>query len=90
QLQTPLHHIQPGLNLHPHATTQQKQPFTNPLQHILSKPTQHISHQTTNPQIPTLKNTPLQQLKPQPINPLLNKNPLQPITELVNNQIQII
>ncbi|WP_145367864.1 DUF1542 domain-containing protein, partial [Staphylococcus aureus] len=65
QLQTPLHHIQPPLNLHPHATTEQKQPFTNPLQHILSKPTQDISHQTTNPQIPTLKNTPLQQLKAQ-------------------------
>ncbi|NUW82065.1 methicillin resistance protein FmtB, partial [Staphylococcus aureus] len=63
---------------------------TNALEDILSKATEDISDQTTNAEIATVKNSALEQLKAQRINPVVKKNALEAIREVVNKQIEII
>lgn len=72
------------------ATTEEKEAFTNALEDILSKATEDISDQTTNAEIATVKNSALEQLKAQRINPVVKKNALEAIREVVNKQIEII
>lgn len=72
------------------ATTEEKEAFTNALEDILSKATEDISDQTTNAEIATVKNSALEQLKAQRINPEVKKNALEAIREVVNKQIEII
>lgn len=72
------------------ATTEEKEAFTNALEDILSKATEDISDQTTNAEIATVKNSTLEQLKAQRINPVVKKNALEAIREVVNKQIEII
>ena len=67
-----------------------KKAFTNALEDILSKATEDISDQTTNAEIATVKNSALEQLKAQRINPEVKKNALEAIREVVNKQIEII
>lgn len=67
-----------------------KEAFTNALEDILSKATEDISDQTTNAEIATVKNSALEQLKAQRINPEVKKNALEAIREVVNKQIEII
>ena len=67
-----------------------KEVFTNALEEILSKATEDISDQTTNAEIATVKNSALEQLKAQRINPEVKKNALEAIREVVNKQIEII
>ena len=55
----------------------------------LSKATEDISDQTTNAEIATVKNSALEQLKAQRINPEVKKNALEAI-RVVNKQIEII
>ena len=50
-----------------------KKAFTNALEDILSKATEDISDQTTNAEIATVKNSALEQLKAQRINPEVKK-----------------
>ncbi|HID7997749.1 TPA: LPXTG-anchored DUF1542 repeat protein FmtB [Staphylococcus aureus] len=52
--------------------------------------TEDISDQTTNAEIATVKNSALEQLKAQRINPVVKKNALEAIREVVNKQIEII
>lgn len=72
------------------STTEEKEAFTNALEDILSKATEDISDQTTNAEIATVKNSALEQLKAQRINPEVKKNALEAIREVVNKQIEII
>ncbi|MBK4069709.1 SasC/FmtB family protein [Staphylococcus aureus] len=72
------------------STTEEKEAFTNALEDILSKATEDISDQTTNAEIATVKNSALEQLKAQRINPVVKKNALEAIREVVNKQIEII
>ncbi|CAC8921148.1 putative surface anchored protein [Staphylococcus aureus] len=71
-------------------TNEEKEAFTNALEDILSKATEDISDQTTNAEIATVKNSALEQLKAQRINPEVKKNALEAIREVVNKQIEII
>ncbi|ULW40800.1 LPXTG-anchored DUF1542 repeat protein FmtB [Staphylococcus aureus] len=71
-------------------TAEEKEAFTNALEDILSKATEDISDQTTNAEIATVKNSALEQLKAQRINPEVKKNALEAIREVVNKQIEII
>ncbi|WP_255964286.1 hypothetical protein, partial [Staphylococcus aureus] len=54
------------------------------------KVTEDISDQTTNAEIATVKNSALEQLKAQRINPVVKKNALEAIREVVNKQIEVI
>ena len=82
--------IEAGVNVDADATTEEKEAFTNALEDILSKATEDISDQTTNAEIATVKNSALEQLKAQRINPVVKKNALEAIREVVNKQIEII
>lgn len=84
------HQIEAGVNVDADATTEEKEAFTNALEDILSKATEDISDQTTNAEIATVKNSALEQLKAQRINPVVKKNALEAIREVVNKQIEII
>lgn len=90
ELETPLDQIEAGVNVDADATTEEKEAFTNALEDILSKATEDISDQTTNAEIATVKNSALEQLKAQRINPVVKKNALEAIREVVNKQIEII
>ncbi|HCY1339114.1 TPA: DUF1542 domain-containing protein [Staphylococcus aureus] len=89
ELETALDQIEAGVNVNADATTEEKEAFTNALEDILSKATEDISDQTTNAEIATVKNSALEQLKAQRINPEVKKNALA-IREVVNKQIEII
>ncbi|HDE0027872.1 TPA: DUF1542 domain-containing protein [Staphylococcus aureus] len=89
-VQTALDQIEAGVNVDADATTEEKEAFTNALEDILSKATEDISDQTTNAEIATVKNSALEQLKAQRINPVVKKNALEAIREVVNKQIEII
>lgn len=78
------------INNDQNATNEEKEAFTNALEDILSKATEDISDQTTNAEIATVKNSALEQLKAQRINPVVKKNALEAIREVVNKQIEII
>ncbi|HDB6036251.1 TPA: DUF1542 domain-containing protein [Staphylococcus aureus] len=90
ELETALDQIEAGVNVDSDATTEEKEVFTNALEEILSKATEDISDQTTNAEIATVKNSALEQLKAQRINPEVKKNALEAIREVVNKQIEII
>lgn len=90
ELETALDQIEAGVNVDADATTEEKEAFTNALEDILSKATEDISDQTTNAEIATVKNSALEQLKAQRINPVVKKNALKAIREVVNKQIEII
>ncbi|HDD7345465.1 TPA: DUF1542 domain-containing protein [Staphylococcus aureus] len=90
ELETALDQIEAGVNVDADATTEEKEAFTNTLEDILSKATEDISDQTTNAEIATVKNSALEQLKAQRINPVVKKNALEAIREVVNKQIGII
>lgn len=90
ELETALDQIEAGVNVDADATTEEKEAFTNVLEDILSKATEDISDQTTNAEIATVKNSALEQLKAQRINPVVKKNALEAIREVVNKQIEII
>ncbi|EZR31483.1 hypothetical protein V143_02437 [Staphylococcus aureus ZTA09/03739-9HSA] len=90
ELETSLDQIEAGVNVNVDATTEEKEAFTNALEDILSKATEDISDQTTNAEIATVKNSALEQLKAQRINPVVKKNALEAIREVVNKQIEII
>ncbi|HCX2339471.1 TPA: DUF1542 domain-containing protein [Staphylococcus aureus] len=90
ELETALDQIEAGVNVNVDATTEEKEAFTNALEDILSKATEDISDQTTNAEIATVKNSALEQLKAQRINPVVKKNALEAIREVVNKQIEII
>ncbi|HCY7879143.1 TPA: DUF1542 domain-containing protein [Staphylococcus aureus] len=90
ELETALDQIEAGVNVDSDATTEEKEVFTNALEEILSKATEDISDQTTNAEIATVKNSALEQLKAQRINPEVKKNALEVIREVVNKQIEII
>ncbi len=90
ELETALDQIEAGANVDADATTEEKEAFTNALEDILSKATEDISDQTTNAEIATVKNSALEQLKAQRINPVVKKNALEAIREVVNKQIEII
>ncbi|HCY6215596.1 TPA: DUF1542 domain-containing protein [Staphylococcus aureus] len=90
ELETALDQIEVGVNVDADATTEEKEAFTNALEDILSKATEDISDQTTNAEIATVKNSALEQLKAQRINPEVKKNALEAIREVVNKQIEII
>ncbi|HEI6565489.1 TPA: DUF1542 domain-containing protein [Staphylococcus aureus] len=90
ELETALDKIEAGVNVDADATTEEKEAFTNALEDILSKATEDISDQTTNAEIATVKNSALEQLKAQRINPVVKKNALEAIREVVNKQIEII
>ncbi|HHC9947348.1 TPA: LPXTG-anchored DUF1542 repeat protein FmtB [Staphylococcus aureus] len=90
ELETALDQIEAGVNVDADATTEEKEAFTNALEDILSKATEDISDQTTNAEIATIKNSALEQLKAQRINPEVKKNALEAIREVVNKQIEII
>ncbi|MBS3218818.1 DUF1542 domain-containing protein [Staphylococcus aureus] len=90
ELETALDQIEAGVNVDADATTEEKEAFTNALEDILSKATEDISDQTTNAEIATVKNSALEQLKVQRINPEVKKNALEAIREVVNKQIEII
>ncbi|HEG7273793.1 TPA: DUF1542 domain-containing protein [Staphylococcus aureus] len=90
ELETALDQIEAGVNVDADATTEEKEAFTNALEDILSKATEDISDQTTNAEIATVKNSALEQLKAQRINPVVKKNALEAIREVVNKQIEII
>ncbi|HDZ6187858.1 TPA: DUF1542 domain-containing protein [Staphylococcus aureus] len=90
ELETALDQIEAGVNVDADATTEEKEAFTNALEDILSKATEDISDQTTNAEIATVKNNALEQLKAQRINPVVKKNALEAIREVVNKQIEII
>ncbi|MBR8895906.1 DUF1542 domain-containing protein, partial [Staphylococcus aureus] len=90
ELETALDQIEAGVNVDSDATTEEKEAFTNALEDILSKATEDISDQTTNAEIATVKNSALEQLKAQRINPEVKKNALEAIREVVNKQIEII
>ncbi|WP_432958727.1 LPXTG-anchored DUF1542 repeat protein FmtB [Staphylococcus aureus] len=90
ELETALDQIEAGVNVDADATTEEKEAFTNALEDILSKATEDISDQTTNAEIATVKNSALEQLKAQRINPEVKKNALEAIREVVNKQIEII
>ncbi|HHO5085720.1 TPA: LPXTG-anchored DUF1542 repeat protein FmtB [Staphylococcus aureus] len=90
ELETALDQIEAGVNVNADATTEEKEAFTNALEDILSKATEDISDQTTNAEIATVKNSALEQLKAQRINPEVKKNALEAIREVVNKQIEII
>lgn len=90
ELETALDQIEAGVNVDADATTEEKEAFTNALEDILSKATEDISDQTTNAEIATVKNSALEQLKAQLINPVVKKNALEAIREVVNKQIEII
>ncbi|ADI98650.1 TPA: DUF1542 domain-containing protein [Staphylococcus aureus] len=90
ELETALDQIEVGVNVDADATTEEKEAFTNVLEDILSKATEDISDQTTNAEIATVKNSALEQLKAQRINPVVKKNALEAIREVVNKQIEII
>ena len=78
ELETALDQIEAGVNVDSDATTEEKA-FTNALEDILSKATEDISDQTTNAEIATVKNSALEQLKAQRINPEVKKNALEAI-----------
>ncbi|MGZ1581372.1 SasC/FmtB family protein [Staphylococcus argenteus] len=90
ELETALDQIEAGVNVDADATTEEKEAFTNALEDILSKATEDISDQTTNAEIATVKNSALEELKAQRINPVVKKNALEAIREVVNKQIEII
>lgn len=90
ELEAALDQIEAGVNVDADATTEEKEAFTNALEDILSKATEDISDQTTNAEIATIKNSALEQLKAQRINPVVKKNTLEAIREVVNKQIEII
>lgn len=90
ELETALDQIEAGVNVDADATTEEKEAFTNALEDILSKATEDISDQTTNAEIATVKNSALEQLKAQRINPEVKKNALEAIREVFNKQIEII
>lgn len=90
ELETSLDQIEAGVNVNVDATTEEKEAFTKALEDILSKATEDISDQTTNAEIATVKNSALEQLKAQRINPVVKKNALEAIREVVNKQIEII
>ncbi|PAF60716.1 LPXTG-anchored DUF1542 repeat protein FmtB [Staphylococcus aureus] len=90
ELETALDQIEAGVNVDADATTEEKEAFTNALEDILSKATEDNSDQTTNAEIATVKNSALEQLKAQRINPVVKKNALEAIREVVNKQIEII
>lgn len=90
ELETSLDQIEARVNVNVDATTEEKEAFTNALEDILSKATEDISDQTTNAEIATVKNSALEQLKAQRINPVVKKNALEAIREVVNKQIEII
>ncbi|HDF0912801.1 TPA: DUF1542 domain-containing protein [Staphylococcus aureus] len=90
ELETALDQIEAGVNVDADATTEEKEAFTNALEDILSKATEDISDQTTNAEIATVKNSALEQLKAQRINPVVKKNALEAIREVVNKQMEII
>ncbi|HCY8200786.1 TPA: DUF1542 domain-containing protein [Staphylococcus aureus] len=90
ELEIALDQIEAGVNVDADATTEEKEAFTNALEDILSKATEDISDQTTNAEIATVKNSALEQLKAQRINPEVKKNALEAIREVVNKQIEII
>ncbi|HCU0788975.1 TPA: DUF1542 domain-containing protein [Staphylococcus aureus] len=90
ELETALDQIEAGVNVDADATTEEKEAFTNALEDILSKATEDISDQTTNAEIATVKNSALEQLKAQRINPEVKKNASEAIREVVNKQIEII
>lgn len=90
ELETALDQIEAGVNVDADATTEEKEAFTNALEDILSKATEDISDQTTNAEIATVKNSALEQLKAQRINPVVKKNALEAIRGVVNKQIEII
>ncbi|ENN57243.1 LPXTG-anchored DUF1542 repeat protein FmtB [Staphylococcus aureus] len=90
ELETALDQIEAGVDVDADATTEEKEAFTNALEDILSKATEDISDQTTNAEIATVKNSALEQLKAQRINPVVKKNALEAIREVVNKQIEII
>lgn len=90
ELEAALDQIESGVNVDADATTEEKEAFTNALEDILSKATEDISDQTTNAEIATVKNSALEQLKAQRINPVVKKNALEAIREVVNKQIEII
>ncbi|HDE0379545.1 TPA: DUF1542 domain-containing protein [Staphylococcus aureus] len=90
ELEAALDQIEAGVNVDADATTEEKEAFTNALEDILSKATKDISDQTTNAEIATIKNSALEQLKAQRINPVVKKNTLEAIREVVNKQIEII
>lgn len=90
ELEAALEQIEAGVNVDADATTEEKEAFTNALEDILSKATEDISDQTTNAEIATIKNSALEQLKAQRINPVVKKNTLEAIREVVNKQIEII
>lgn len=73
ELETALDQIEAGVNVDADATTEEKEAFTNALEDILSKATEDISDQTTNAEIATVKNSALEQLKAQRINPVVKK-----------------
>lgn len=73
ELETALDQIEAGVNVNADATTEEKEAFTNALEDILSKATEDISDQTTNAEIATVKNSALEQLKAQRINPEVKK-----------------
>ncbi|HDW2792338.1 TPA: DUF1542 domain-containing protein [Staphylococcus aureus] len=90
ELEAALDQIEAGVNVDADATTEEKEAFTNALEDILSKATEDISDQTKNAEIATIKNSALEQLKAQRINPVVKKNTLEAIREVVNKQIEII
>lgn len=90
ELENALDQIEAGVNVDADATTEEKEAFTNALEDILSKATEDISDQTTNAEIATVKNSALEELKAQRINPVVKKNALEAIREVVNKQIEII
>ncbi len=90
ELEAALDQIEAGVNVDADATTEEKEAFTNALEDILSKATEDISDQTTNAEIATIKNSALEQLKAQRINPVVKKNTMEAIREVVNKQIEII
>lgn len=90
ELEAALDQIEAGVNVDADATTEEKEAFTNALEDILSKASEDISDQTTNAEIATVKNSALEQLKAQRINPVVKKNALEAIREVVNKQIEII
>ncbi|WP_141707537.1 DUF1542 domain-containing protein, partial [Staphylococcus aureus] len=89
ELETALDQIEAGVNVDSDATTEEKEAFTIALEDILSKATEDTSDQLTNEAIATVKNCPLEQLKPQRINPELKKNALEAIRQVGNTQIEI-
>lgn len=78
--------MEAGVNVDSDATTEEKEAFTNALEDILSKATEDISDQTTNAEIATVKNSALEQLKAQRINPEVKKNALKQLEKWLTSK----